>query len=447
MFRVRAIGISICVVASLVLHAQVQTAKHISVIPNSGGYYEYLPEGYNSGTQQYSLILFIHGMGELGDGSAAQLPRVLRHGPPKLINQNIFPKSFTVNGQTHRFVIISPQFRDWPTNTDINSFINHCIATYRINANRIYLTGLSMGGGVTWEYPGTGPTYANRIAAIVPICGASWPDYTRARNIANANIAVWGTHNDGDPTAPVFYTNDYITHINQPPSPVPPAKKTIFQSNSHDAWTRTYDTSFRENGLNIYEWMLQYARNTTVVLPVALRNLNATNAGAQIDITWTTDNEQTNSHFTISRSFDGVNFSNLINIPGTNTNSKHDYSYADIAPRRGNNYYRLSQTDVNGLTTFYPVLRVAFGGPVKGLVFNPNPVSSTISIHLTHPENGPVALSVSDMQGRLLREWKFIKSSDDWQQVVDMSFLKPGVYMLNLRGKVINETKRLVRAE
>lgn len=248
--------------------SQVQTARYISTNPRSNAFYEYLPQGYSSGTEKYPLLLFIHGMGELGTGTSSTLPNVLRNGPPKLINQGTFPTSFTVNGQTFRFIVISPQFTEWPGPSDINLLINYAIQNYRVDESRIYLTGLSMGGGVVWEYAGNNATYANRIAGIVPICGASWPDVGRSNVIAGADIAVWATHNNGDPTAPVFYTNDYITYINSAPSPPTPlAKKTIFNSNSHDAWSTTYNPSFRENGYNIYEYMLLHKRSIGTNLP------------------------------------------------------------------------------------------------------------------------------------------------------------------------------------
>ena len=210
--------------------SQVQTPRYISMIPNSNGFYEYLPQGYNpAGAQTYPLLLFIHGLGELGPGTPATLPLVLRNGPPKQINQGIFPTSFTVNGQTQRYIVISPQFIDWPTPTDINNIITYLLQNYKVNINRVYLTGLSMGGGVVWEYAGDNSLYANRLAAIIPICGASWPDHDRARIMATANLAVWATtHNDGDPTAPVFYTNDYVTYIIEAPAPVCHLRKKQF---------------------------------------------------------------------------------------------------------------------------------------------------------------------------------------------------------------------------
>ena len=118
-----------------------------------------------------------------------------------------------------------------------------------------------MGVGVVWHYAGDDINYGRRVAAIVPIAGASWPAYFRCENIAAANIAVWATHNNGDPTVPSFYTNDYVNTIDTVPAPPNPlAIKTIFQSNTHDAWTATYDLNFKTNGLNVFEWMLQYSR-------------------------------------------------------------------------------------------------------------------------------------------------------------------------------------------
>src|SRR5690606_1400268 len=65
---------------------QVQTQKPVSIrlSANIGGYYESLPVDYSSNPQKkYPLLLFIHGRGEMGDGSLEQLPRVIANGPPR----------------------------------------------------------------------------------------------------------------------------------------------------------------------------------------------------------------------------------------------------------------------------------------------------------------------------------------------------------------------------
>jgi len=274
------------------VNSQVQTPRYISITTNTKAFYEYLPQGYSAtSTPKYPFILFLHGMGELGDGSAANLPLVLRNGPPKLINQGTFPTSFTVNGQTQRFIILSPQFVSWPTAADVDAVISYAISNYNVDPARVYITGLSMGGGATWEYGGNDvvASYSLRVAAIAPVCGAAYPSTYRAQVISTNKVAVWAFHNDGDPTAPVFYTNDMVNYINSTsPPPAIPAKKTIFVSNSHDAWTKAYDPNYREAGMNVYEWMLQYSR-------ASLPNTAPTvNAGSDQSITLPSSSVQLN---------------------------------------------------------------------------------------------------------------------------------------------------------
>jgi predicted peptidase len=113
-----------------------------------------------------------------------------------------------------------------------------------------------MGGGATWEYAALN---AAKIAAIVPICGASTVNTTKANNIASVNLPVWAFHNEDDPTVSVNNTKDYITAINSL-TPSPLARMTIWLTGGHNAWTKASDPEYKENNLNIYEWMLQYHR-------------------------------------------------------------------------------------------------------------------------------------------------------------------------------------------
>lgn len=281
----------LCVIVCLLINfsglkAQTLTPRYVSMIPNSNAFYEYLPQAYASESQNYPLLVFIHGVGELGDGSSSSLPTVLRNGPPKLINEGTFPATFTVNGQVFKFIVICPQFIGWPAATDIQGVIDYAVRNYRVNNNRIYLTGLSMGGGGVWDYASFSAAYANRLAAILPVCGASGSTPSKAQIIASANLPVWATHNEIDPTVSPSNTIGWIDAINSSsPRPSVLAKKTIFAANSHDAWTATYTTSFKENNLNVYEWMLQYQRGSSQ--PV--NQLPVVNAGSDVTITLPTN--------------------------------------------------------------------------------------------------------------------------------------------------------------
>ncbi len=383
-------------------YCQVQTPKYgVSMTVNSNGFYEYLPSGYDAGSAKYPLLIFVHGLGEIGDGSQAQLSKVLANGTPKQISQGIFPQSFTAKGQSYKFIVLSPQFTIWPFPYDINNIINYAIRNYRVDTSRIYLTGLSMGGGVVWEYPGEDLSYANRIAAIVPISGAAWPANFRCENIATGNVAVWATHNDQDPQVPSSYTVDFVNNIdNQPDPPNPLAKKTIFSSTTHDAWTATYDLNFKENGVNIYEWMLQYSRN--IVLPVSGLSLKAIEKNNKVEITWNTRDELNNKGFNVQHSTDGISFTTLDFVNSNGNTSGSTYSYIDNIPFNGNNYYRVVQVDENGKTFNSPVVNVVIKNSQAFIIY-PNPVRGQLNIQSNvNLENAKI--SIRDMNGRNVYE-------------------------------------------
>jgi pimeloyl-ACP methyl ester carboxylesterase len=273
--------------ASFTSNAQVQTARYARIAGNSNGYYEYLPPDYNTSGQNYPLLIFVHGIGELGDGSQYQLPKVLVNGPPRLINNGSWPVSFKVKGRSYSFIVISPQFTYWPGGNDIKSVIDYCVSHYRVDQSRIYVTGLSMGGGVVWDYASMSTEAAMRVAAIVPVCGALDGNLTRGKIIAGANLPVWALQNQNDPTVSSQNTVDWYNAINAPSAPVanPPMVMTLFPASGHDAWTRAYDPNYKEKGMNVYEWMLQYSRNGSYT-PVSNHNYTpVVNAGTDQNIT------------------------------------------------------------------------------------------------------------------------------------------------------------------
>src|SRR6476660_1855564 len=145
-----------CVTVFLILSNPL-TAQTFTAMPNtsmtaeSNGFYEYLPQGYNpAGSTLYPLIIASHGVGERGNGNT-ELNRIIQpqKGLAWLLSTGTFPTSFTVNGNTYKFIILCPQYLDngnnWPSTQSIDDIINYALTQYKVDRNRIYLTGLSMG--------------------------------------------------------------------------------------------------------------------------------------------------------------------------------------------------------------------------------------------------------------------------------------------------------------
>ncbi|MEP6711108.1 MAG: T9SS type A sorting domain-containing protein [Ferruginibacter sp.] len=418
-------GIFLCLLCSSLAKAQIQTARYLSMTTNSNAFYEYLPQGYPAAGTKYPLMIFLHGSGENGPGTAASLPTVLRNGPPKLINSGTFPTSFTVNSKTYSFIVLSPQCVVWPTEADVDNMIDYAIIHYAVDINRIYLTGLSQGGGTVWNHSGSSSLRAGRLAAILPVCGAGYPYPGHALTLAAANLPVWATHNSGDGTVPSSYSIDYVNLINAAPfPPTPLARKTIFPVSGHDAWTQTYDPNYKENGLNVYEWMLQYKRNFSVLAVSSLELSASLDAGKKINLQWTTTGETNNLGFNILRSADGRNFTSIGFVNSTAVNGAGaNYTFTDNLPLSGKNYYKLELKDRTGSLT-YSQIKIVQAKDDLTISFFPNPAKDILNIQTQQNFNGAV-LRISNSGGQQVHQQIF---SGPGTVQVNIAKLPPGIY-------------------
>ncbi len=156
----------------------IHTPRQIAINSNVSGYYETLPARYSLTTKKYPLIVFIHGIGELGTG----LNRLNCCGLPSHIKKGTFPAKFLVGGVYYSYIVIAPQFRTRPSAAQIQSVVDYAKGKYRVDATRVYVTGLSMGGGSTWDWA---VAYAQNAAAIAPVCAGSKPTTSLAGSVAS----------------------------------------------------------------------------------------------------------------------------------------------------------------------------------------------------------------------------------------------------------------------
>jgi len=222
-----------------------------------GGYYVAQPSNYDQTTERYPLLLFIPGAGQFGNG-AVDLPTLLKDGPAQLVDEKRFPGTFQVNNKTYSFIVFTPQTRNYPSVADLADCIEYAKKTFRIDTTRIYISGLSIGGVETTNL---GAALAPKIAAIVPMAGVflDYASTSKGSVIAAAALPVWAFHSENDPVINISGVREFIAKVNSF-SPRVPARLTVWPSGGHDAWTRALEPTYKENGLNIYEWMLQYSR-------------------------------------------------------------------------------------------------------------------------------------------------------------------------------------------
>lgn len=100
-----------------------------------------------------------------------------------------------------------------------------------------------------------------------------------------------------------------------------------------------------------------------VVLPVLFSKFDVTKEGCKALLNWTTAMEQNNDYFAIERSIDGRSFTIVAQVDAVGNSSETQYySYLDAQPKPGNNYYRITQVDVDGKRSSTTVKSVRFDG-------------------------------------------------------------------------------------
>ncbi len=218
------------------------------------GYWVALPTLYDSTSKYYPLLISLHGGGQIGNGTT-DLPLILKEGVPKLVSEGKFPPSFTVKGQNFSFVIVAPQFNSYSYTADINAVIEFAKKNYRIDASRVYMTGLSMGATEIWNFA---VNFPKSVTAMSLMSGVPTAVNTFAAKVAASGVPLWAFHNDKDDLFSVDTVKLLVNRINAFKPAVMPIL--TIGSGGHDSWTNATDPEYKENNMNIYEWMLQYKR-------------------------------------------------------------------------------------------------------------------------------------------------------------------------------------------
>lgn len=236
----------------------VWTSVRYNVNSNVAGFWQGVPAKYSTTTKKYPLILFIHGIGELG----TSLSRMNCCGLPRHLYNKTFPANFNVNGANHSFIVMAPQFKVRPSAAQVQSVIDYARSKFRIDDTRIYVTGLSMGGGSTWDWSAV---YGEKAAAIVPVCGGTKPSTTLATKVASKNLAIWGLYSTADAAIPEQWGYDWFAWIDKAnPTFASKTKLTMWTDATHNStWGRAFNPITKVDGFNVYQWMLLHKRGTS----------------------------------------------------------------------------------------------------------------------------------------------------------------------------------------
>jgi predicted peptidase len=210
-------------------------------------YLQYVPAGYaadptnaKSGEGHgWPLVLFLHGAGERGDN----LDLVKQFGPPSLV----------AKGKQFPFILISPQCpkEAWWDPVVLGRLLDTIENKLKVDADRIYVTGLSMGGFGTWDLARSTP---HRFAAIAPVCGGGdagmlwiFPGMK--------DLPVWAFHGEKDKAVPLKRSEEMIDAVKAIGNEE--AKLTVYPGVGHNSWLKAYEDP------ELYAWLLRHKRQAS----------------------------------------------------------------------------------------------------------------------------------------------------------------------------------------
>lgn len=207
--------------------------------------YRIRPASRSARPRSVPLVVFLHGLGDCGSDNVRQLRSV-----PAAFCEETMQSSYPC-------AILAPQCPEpggWAQQLDADTdlldgilqMIDEVLADSRIDPNRIYLTGFSMGGLGSWDLAMRAP---DRFAAVVPICGGG--DHSRAARLIH--VSLWAVHGADDSVVPVSESRTMIAAVETAGGN---PRYLELPGVGHHCW----DLVFREDS-DVIAWMFHQASN------------------------------------------------------------------------------------------------------------------------------------------------------------------------------------------
>lgn len=208
MIMKRTLLILLALAASFTVYAQKVSYEHKSFTAQDGTELNYrlLTPPEDARGKKFPLVLFLHGAGERGSDNEKQLI----HGSQMFLNPTnrenfpafvLFPQCpekryWAFPGRPSSFTDMNAEKTITPILLAVKELVDSYLENPMVDASRVYIMGLSMGGMATYDLVSR---YPEMFAAAIPICGAA-----DTQRLVNAKGVKWRIyHGDADPVVPV----------------------------------------------------------------------------------------------------------------------------------------------------------------------------------------------------------------------------------------------------
>ena len=336
-------------------------------------------------------------------------------------------------------------------------------------------------GGSGWDFTCTAAT-ATSMSISAPGGGnnpGGSTDWNIRMSTGSGTISV-GSAAVSSNDQSLFRLNTVYVRISMPPASVanitltgyhggvavPNATLTLSGLATNNTVWHLFDVSSITAFENIDKFVITQSSTTAVItqvgvdditiaapinLPLTLLDFSGQRTDNKVNLQWTTAQEENTASFEVQRGDNGADFSaiGLVQAAGNSTQTLH-YNYTDALPATPSPayFYRLRMSDLDGRSTYSPVLKIS--GPSSALSFSayPNPFREQLAITMEAPEADKAQLTIRDMNGQqLLRQDLSIQKGANSFPLPAMVRLPAGLYLLNIATSHQQQTIRVLKIE
>lgn len=185
--------------------------------------------------------------------------------------------------------------------------------------------------------------------------------------------------------------------------------------------------------------------NFSSSLPIELTSFTGRRLPAGVELSWTSASETNNDYYTLEKSADGIVFEKLAEVKGAGNSSKaSSYTYTDSQPFAGTTYYRLRQTDYDGLFEYFDMIAVEHTGQAGEPLVYPNPAGDQ-SVFITAPAQGEISITIFDLAGQQVKETLVLQGeANAAYAILEPGVLLGGAYVLRIHAGNKIYLKKLV---
>jgi len=190
----------------------------------------------------------------------------------------------------------------------------------------------------------------------------------------------------------------------------------------------------------------RFATGPCTALSVGYVSFNAyVNPNNTVNLNWATASETNSAYYAIERSINSVDFDSIGSIKAAGNSSVIiNYTFTDLHPYQGANYYRLKQVDLNGNAHYSEVKTIDLSGNESYFNLYPNPATGSVTIETYLSASDNITISISDVLGKEVYYLNTYAKQGAFGQVVNISNLNSGLYVVQLNRGASVITKKLI---